>query len=209
MAKHRLQTQPSRGATAARGALAAGAVTIGSLAAPAAIAAAAPAPGPHTQELSAQQIAKKKIKHVKDVKAVKRVVKKRKPLAERAVITPRAVTVTAGSVQARAVQAALSRLGAPYSYGAAGPNAFDCSGLVQWSMKQAGIRVPRDSWGQLGGGRPVALNELQPGDIIIYNGGSHAALYIGGGKVVQSMTYGVPVKVTPLDAMRVYAARRY
>ncbi len=200
MAKHRLHTQPSRSATAARGALAVGAVTIGTLAAPAAVAAAAPAHGLHTHEFRAQPIAKKKFKKIAKRKVAQDLHRS---------IASRVVEVTPGSVKARAVQAALSRIGDPYSYGAAGPNAFDCSGLVQWSMRQAGIQVPRDSWGQLGGGIPVPISQLQPGDIVIYNGGSHAALYIGDGKVVQSVTYGVPVHVTPLHAMRVYAARRY
>ncbi|WP_371820768.1 C40 family peptidase [Tsukamurella sp. PLM1] len=114
-----------------------------------------------------------------------------------------------GGAKAKVVQAALSRTGLPYSYGSAGPTSFDCSGLVYWSMKQAGITVPRDSYGQLGGGRSVAIKDLQPGDIVIYNGGSHAALYIGEGKVVHSVNYGIPVKVSPLNEMSVYSARRY
>ena len=114
--------------------------------------------------------------------------------------------LTAGQ---KAVKAAESKIGAPYSYGSAGPNAFDCSGLIYWSYKQAGKNIPRDSYGQLGGGRSIPISDLQAGDIVIYNGGSHAALYIGNGKVVHSVNYGIPVKVSPLNEMSVYSARRY
>ena len=215
MAKHRLQPQPSKGATAARGALAAGAVTLGTLAAPAATAFAAPAapvpaPGVPGQPAKAGPAVKQA---PRTGQIATRNNTARSVVSEYAVAPKPGITtvadVQAGGAKARVVQAALSRTGLPYAYGSAGPNSFDCSGLVYWSMKQAGISIPRDSWGQLGGGRPVSISELQPGDVVIYNGGSHAALYIGGGKVVQSVTYGVPVKVTPLNDMSVYAARRY
>ncbi|MDF0532008.1 C40 family peptidase [Tsukamurella sp. 8F] len=214
MAKHRMQPQPSRGATAARGALAAGAITLGTLAVPAANAMAAPATGSHEAHKPVVKKAKKApvkkvAKKVAPKKTVKTVKKASKPLVQSASIAPKTIEVHAGGAKAQAVQTALSKTGMPYSYGSAGPNAFDCSGLVYYSMKSAGISVPRDSWGQLGGGTPVSLSNLQPGDVIIYNGGSHAGLYIGNGKVVQAINYGIPVKVTPLDNMKVYAARRY
>jgi len=113
----------------------------------------------------------------------------------------------AGTVAAGAAQ---TRIGDPYVYGASGPNAFDCSGLVFWSYKQAGKTIPRDSYGQLGGGTPVSLNNLQPGDVIIYNGGGHAGIYVGNGMVVHSSTEGVPVRKVPLhNPGSIYAARRY
>ncbi|WP_026303735.1 C40 family peptidase [Jongsikchunia kroppenstedtii] len=109
-----------------------------------------------------------------------------------------------------AASAAQTRIGDPYVYGASGPNAFDCSGLVFWSYKQAGKTIPRDSYGQLGGGTPVSLNDLQPGDIIIYNGGGHSGMYVGDGMVVHSSTEGVPVRKVPLhNPGSIYAARRY
>lgn len=227
MAKHRLQPQPSRGATVARGALAAGAVTIGTLAAPtAAFAAPAPAaPAPHAP--NAKPAPAPGVKPAVTKPGVKPAAKKpvaqtvparntaaRPNIVSGVAVAPKpGVTSVAGAqpggAKAQVVQAALSRTGLPYSYGSAGPNSFDCSGLVYWSMKQAGITVPRDSYGQLGGGRAVSISDLQPGDIVIYNGGSHAALYIGNGKVVHSVNYGIPVKVSPLNEMSVYSARRY
>lgn len=214
MAKHRIQPQPSRGASAARGALAAGAVTLGTLAVPAAAFAApapAPVPAPVAPKAKPAPVAPK----VKPgPKVTTQNVASRPNVVTGIDIAPKpgvstVAGVQAGGVKAKVVTAALSRTGLPYSYGSAGPNSFDCSGLVYWSMKQAGISVPRDSWGQLGGGRSVPISDLQPGDIIIYNGGSHAALYIGGGKVVHSVNYGIPVKVSPLNEMSVYSARRY
>ncbi|WP_227983017.1 C40 family peptidase [Nocardia spumae] len=113
------------------------------------------------------------------------------------------------TVGQRAADAAMSKIGAPYSYGAAGPNAFDCSGLVKWSYEQAGRELPRTSYEQLDAGAPVSLDALQPGDVISFYGGSHSGLYVGDGNVVHASTYGQPVKVAPISSMPVAGARRY
>ena len=113
------------------------------------------------------------------------------------------------TVGQRAADAALSKVGAPYSYGAAGPNAFDCSGLVKWSYEQAGRELPRTSYEQLEEGAPVSLDALQPGDVVSFYGGSHSALYVGDGNVVHASTAGEPVKVAPISSMPVAGARRY
>jgi lysozyme len=109
------------------------------------------------------------------------------------------------------VAAALSVLGKPYAWGGAGPDTFDCSGLVQWSYAQAGITVPRTSEEQALGGQPVSRDQLQPGDIIIYYpDASHVALYSGGGNIIQASTPGVPVEQVPIDDGGPYQqARRY
>jgi peptidoglycan DL-endopeptidase CwlO len=109
----------------------------------------------------------------------------------------------------RAVDAAMSKIGAPYSWGATGPDAFDCSGLVQWSYEQAGVDVPRTSYEQEGAGDPVSLDDLQPGDVVTFYGGSHSGLYVGDGNVVHASDYGQPVDVAPLDSMPVTSARRF
>ncbi|WP_019928317.1 C40 family peptidase [Nocardia sp. BMG111209] len=109
----------------------------------------------------------------------------------------------------RAVDAALSKIGSPYSYGATGPDAFDCSGLVQWSYEQAGVDVPRTSYEQENAGRPVSLDDLQPGDVITFYGGSHSGIYVGDGNVVHAADYGQPVDIAPLDSMPVTSAHRY
>ena len=110
-----------------------------------------------------------------------------------------------------AVQAALTRVGSPYSWGAAGPGAFDCSGLVMWAYQQAGIALPHSSQALASGGMPVSRDQLQPGDVVnFYSDASHTGLYVGNGMVVHASTYGVPVKVVPLDgAGPFYNARRY
>lgn len=113
---------------------------------------------------------------------------------------PAAVAPQAGPRQ-RAVDAAMSRIGDPYVYGAAGPNAFDCSGLVQWSYAQAGVNLPRTSYEQAGAGTPISSDALEPGDVVSFYGGSHSGIYIGDGQVVHASTSGQPVKVAPISSM--------
>ena len=110
-----------------------------------------------------------------------------------------------------AVQAALTQVGAPYSWGGAAPGGFDCSGLVMWAFQQAGISLPHSSQAQAQGGQPVALSDLQPGDVLtFYSDASHSGIYVGDGMVIHSSTYGVPVRVVPMNAAGpIHDARRY
>lgn len=109
-----------------------------------------------------------------------------------------------------AVQAAMSRIGSPYSWGATGPAAFDCSGLIKWAFLQEGKSLPRSSQALAAGGQDVAINALQPGDIVtFYEDASHAGIYIGEGNMVHASTYGTPVKVAPISSAPIYNARRY
>ena len=95
-----------------------------------------------------------------------------------------------------AVQAALSRVGMAYVYGAAGPDAFDCSGLTSWAWAQAGVSIPHSSGAQ-SGYPSVPLDQLQPGDLVTYYSPvSHVAMYIGNGQVVHASTESRPVYVT-------------
>jgi peptidoglycan DL-endopeptidase CwlO len=115
-----------------------------------------------------------------------------------------------GGEAAVVIQAALSRIGSPYSWGAAGPNAFDCSGLVMWSFQQAGISLPHSSQALAAGGEPVALSDMQPGDLVTYySDASHVAIYIGDGMMVHASTYGTPVRVAPVGNAPIYNVRRY
>lgn len=109
----------------------------------------------------------------------------------------------------RAVQAAETKLGSPYVYGAAGPNAFDCSGLIQWAYKQAGLNLPRTSYAQAAAGTPVAQSDLRPGDVISFYGGSHSGIYAGGGNVIHASTAGQPVKLAPVSSMPYDGAQRF
>lgn len=99
-----------------------------------------------------------------------------------------------------AVDAAMTRIGMPYSWGAVGPDSFDCSGLMVWAYQQMGKTIPRTSQAQLSGGTPVPRDQLQPGDIIgFYPGVTHVGMYVGDGKIVHASTYGVPVQVVSID----------
>ncbi|MBF6171590.1 C40 family peptidase [Nocardia blacklockiae] len=109
----------------------------------------------------------------------------------------------------RAVEAAESKLGASYGYGSAGPDSFDCSGLVQWSYGQAGVDVPRTSYDQLSAGTPVGMDELEPGDMVSFYGGGHSALYAGDGKVIHAGTNSTGVVMTDLSQMPASGARRF
>jgi cell wall-associated NlpC family hydrolase len=111
---------------------------------------------------------------------------------------------------ATVIQAALSRIGSPYSWGGSGPNAFDCSGLVMWSFQQAGISLPHSSQALAQGGQPVSMDQMQPGDLVTYySDASHVAIYIGDGMMVHASTYGTPVRVAPVDNAPIHNVRRY
>ena len=115
-----------------------------------------------------------------------------------------------GEVADGAASAALSKLGAPYGWGAAGPDQFDCSGLMFWAYQQIGKSIPRTSQAQIAGGTSVPLEDLQPGDIVgYYPGVTHVGMYIGNGQVVHASTYGVPVQVVPLKSMPITGTARY
>lgn len=129
----------------------------------------------------------------------------------RVVPAPLAAVPGAGSPAAAvAVKAALTRLGDPYVWAAAGPHAFDCSGLVVWAFEQAGVPLPHSSQMLADGGQPVPRDRMQPGDVITYySDASHVGLYVGGGKIVHASTYGVPVAVVSVDNAPIYNVRRY
>lgn len=106
-----------------------------------------------------------------------------------------------GSLEYRAMKFALTRLGDPYVWAAAGPSAFDCSGLVVWSYAQAGKpglpHFTGDLWNL---GYHVSSSSLRPGDLVFfYSGHSHVGIYIGGGRMVDAPHTGSWVKIQPVD----------
>ncbi|MCS7476510.1 NlpC/P60 family protein [Umezawaea endophytica] len=107
-----------------------------------------------------------------------------------------------------AVAFALSKRGDMYSYGATGPDVWDCSGLVMMAYRSANVNLPRTSQGQGSAGRAVSRGEVTAGDIIAYNGFGHVALAISNTEVVHASTDGVPVKIVPLDAPGSISAMR-
>jgi cell wall-associated NlpC family hydrolase len=97
-------------------------------------------------------------------------------------------------------------VGDPYVWGGSGPAVFDCSGLVQWSMRQAGVVMPRVAAQQAETGPLIPVAQLQPGDLLFYHTDptapayiSHVAIYLGGGLVVQAPRPGLDVEVVPAD----------
>ncbi|MES2488952.1 MAG: C40 family peptidase [Pseudomonadota bacterium] len=97
---------------------------------------------------------------------------------------------------------ALGQIGRPYRYGGTTQDGFDCSGLVQYSYAQAGIKIPRTTSEQLHAGKQISLSNAQPGDLLFYKlgGGLHVALYVGDGRAVHAPARGRQVIVAPVDA---------
>jgi len=106
----------------------------------------------------------------------------------------------AGNAIARA---ALSLIGSPYRYGGAGPDAFDCSGLVAYVHQQLGYSTPRTAAQQYASARPIPRADLQPGDLVFFrlNGGavSHVGVYMGQDRFVHAPQSGGYVREAGLD----------
>ncbi|MFG3247100.1 C40 family peptidase [Streptomyces sp. NPDC048187] len=109
----------------------------------------------------------------------------------------------------RAVRFAVEQLGKPYEWGAEGPASYDCSGLTSVAWQRAGKPVPRTSQEQWARLDHVPLDELRPGDLVVYfPEATHVALYVGDGMVVQAPRPGADVKVSPIAANPVLGAVR-
>jgi peptidoglycan DL-endopeptidase CwlO len=115
----------------------------------------------------------------------------------------------AAAARSSALQNALGKIGSPYRWGASGPSAFDCSGLVKWAFEQEGVSLPRTSRAMASAGTAVSKSDLRPGDIVtFYRPVSHVGIYVGNGQVVHASTSGSPVKISSMDAMPFNSARR-
>lgn len=117
---------------------------------------------------------------------------------------PRA-SPTAGGEGRRVALTALQWLGVPYRYGGASPQGFDCSGLVWYSYRQLGLRVPRTTAGLQADSRPVPTAELRPGDLLFFRftGGSkasHVGIYLGDRRFVHAPSRGGWVSRARLDS---------
>ena len=103
----------------------------------------------------------------------------------------------------------MAQLGDPYVWAAAGPDAFDCSGLTQYAYAAAGIQLPHSSSMQSTMGSPVPRSALVPGDLVFfYSPVSHVGIYIGNGQMVHASTSGEPVKTASVDSMPSYNSAR-
>ena len=87
---------------------------------------------------------------------------------------------------AGAAALARSLVGSRYVHGAAGPNTFDCSGLTYYIYQKLGVTISRTSYDQAKNGVSVSKSAVQPGDILIFKGGGHVGIYVGGDKFVHA-----------------------
>ncbi|MDX2406206.1 NlpC/P60 family protein [Streptomyces microflavus] len=103
---------------------------------------------------------------------------------------------SASGITAAAFNAAKSRVGMPYVWGATGPGSFDCSGLTSWAFRQAGVSLPRTSQAQANAGTRInSLSALKPGDLIIMRTDlSHVGFYAGNGQILHSPKPGAQVR---------------
>jgi cell wall-associated NlpC family hydrolase len=105
------------------------------------------------------------------------------------------------------VRLALEHQGEPYVWGTAGPDRFDCSGLVWYVFKQLGVALPRTVAGQYKAGRPIPKDQLQPGDLVFFRNLGHVGIYIGNGQFVHAPHTGSYVRVESLNSP--YRIRSY
>lgn len=117
--------------------------------------------------------------------------------------------VNASGRAKKAIDFALAQLGEPYSYGSAGPNSWDCSGLTMAAFGAAGVSLPHSSAAQSRMGASVSRSSMSPGDLVFYYSPvSHVGIYIGNGKIVHAPRPGRSVEVVGVDVMPVSGIRR-
>jgi cell wall-associated NlpC family hydrolase len=116
---------------------------------------------------------------------------------------PSTGTITDANIRA-AVAFAKSQLGKPYVWGATGPDAYDCSGLMLRAWQAAGVTLPRTSREQYNAGLYLPVNQAQVGDLIFYGYDTgdpstihHVAMYLGDGTIIEAQQTGVPVHIRP------------
>ncbi len=109
----------------------------------------------------------------------------------------------------KAIAFATRQLGKPYVWGAEGPDSYDCSGLTSQAWLAAGVTIPRTSemqWAQL---KHVPVEDMRPGDLIIYfSDASHVAIYVGGGNIISAPRPGRYVYESPAASMRILGVVR-
>lgn len=121
---------------------------------------------------------------------------------------PAAAPVPANASGAQAAVAyARAQLGKPYVYGAAGPNSFDCSGLIMRAWAAGGVALPHNAAAQYHTVRHIPFGDLQPGDLVFESGLGHAGIYIGGGQMIHAPHTGDVVKISSLWSAMTLAGR--
>jgi cell wall-associated NlpC family hydrolase len=107
-------------------------------------------------------------------------------------------TGTTATQAGKAVAFAYAQLGKPYAWGATGPGAYDCSGLTQAAWAAAGVSIPRTTYDEWASLPHVSSSSLEPGDLILFSGESHVAIYVGGGDIIDAPQTGSFVEKVPL-----------
>ncbi|MFJ9592945.1 NlpC/P60 family protein [Streptomyces virginiae] len=132
--------------------------------------------------------------------------------AQRDLVTSGALPTRTGTPTAAggaALRYAAAQIGKPYVWGAEGPGSFDCSGLTSQAWAHAGRTIPRTSQEQWARLPKVPLDQLRPGDLVVYfPKATHVGLYVGDGKVIQAPRPGSVVKVSPVAANPLLGAVR-
>ena len=114
--------------------------------------------------------------------------------------TPEGVSVAPPARHGGVVGIAMQYLGIPYKWGGSSPSTgFDCSGFVMFVYAQVGVSLPHNAAAQYGYGTPVSKSELQPGDLVFFNGLGHNGIYVGGGNFIHSPHTGDVVKISSLS----------
>jgi cell wall-associated NlpC family hydrolase len=114
-------------------------------------------------------------------------------------VTPEGATVLPPSRYGGVVGIAMQYLGTPYVWGGASPGGFDCSGLVMYVFAQVGVSLPHNAAAQYGYGVYVPRDQLQPGDLVFFDGLGHVGIYIGGGQFIHAPHTGDVVKISSLS----------
>jgi cell wall-associated NlpC family hydrolase len=116
-----------------------------------------------------------------------------------AAVTPEGVSVAPPSQYGGVVGIAMQYLGTPYVWGGASPGGFDCSGLVAYVYAQVGVSLPHHAASIYNYGVPVSRDQLEPGDLVFFDGLGHMGIYIGGGQFIHAPHTGDVVKISSMN----------
>jgi cell wall-associated NlpC family hydrolase len=114
-------------------------------------------------------------------------------------VTPDGISVAPPSRYGGVVGVAMQYLGVPYVWGGTSPGGFDCSGFVMFVYAQMGVSLPHHAADQFNYGTPVSRDQLEPGDLVFFDGLGHVGIYIGGGQFIHAPHTGDVVKISGLD----------
>jgi cell wall-associated NlpC family hydrolase len=113
-------------------------------------------------------------------------------------VTPEGFSVAPPSRYGGVVGIAMQYLGVPYVWGGSSPSGFDCSGFVMFVYAQMGVSLPHHAASQFNYGTPVSADQLEPGDLVFFDGLGHMGIYIGGGQFIHAPHTGDVVKISSL-----------